>query len=172
MAKNELNMNATSFLLQDPLPEDPMGVANDLGGLVDKELVSGQRTTPTIYVFRGLRGERWDLTGPLPCPIDDVARALAARSDADCVAIVGAIPVPDAIQADATWGITTENQHGRYLRVLALVRGDQQELPDLQVYGARSRDQRTNWIGKEPRVNLDFTDTLTPGVWRGVQPEA
>ena len=155
--------------LQDPVSGGPMDLLRSLAPTVDRQVLEHGLPGVIVLVFRGTVLERWDVSGALPCSIDDLVRGACGSVAPDAAAAVYGSEV--TLDGERLHGVVliVERDGARARRVLPVSAGGAAPVPRT----ARLRDlgevaPGEGWIGVEPESGLELIALAAPLV----EPEA
>ena len=173
-----LTRSAPAFTLLDPRPVpwpsigcrvesagvtplDPLGATRIVARRgVEVEAWRRGPDSRIVVVWRGSALERWPVDGELPCPTDDLVRAVCATGERPAAVVSVARDLFDDHGAVLPAVRTVAEVHGQRIeRVLVLAFGDDDRVPvDLRLFGteARSIAAEERWIGVEPSSAIEL----------------
>jgi hypothetical protein len=156
------------------LPDHPCEVAYVLGGMLDAELLRPGPKCLLVFAFRPDTLERWEVRGKLGCPVEDLARAIAAQGPVEAMAVVHPAVVDMADGVRRRCFVTMVERKGRVGHRILPLEFDGKVARALE---PKFRDvgevpPGTGWIGVPPTVILDLTAVGPVEVAEGELPEA
>jgi len=142
-------------------------LADLVGRLTDREVMAGRLDWLTVFALRGQDLERWELSGDLPCTLDDLLRNIALQSKADGLALVhpATLQVNDGVTRRAV-SVTAERAGRLAQRALALDLSGEQIKP-VGAWMVDVKPVSDNWLGVAPSVEISFTPNAAPMAPKG-----
>jgi len=158
--------------IEGELPEHPCEVAHVLGNLFDEELLRRQPIGWWIYAARPGALERYEVSGSLPCPLDDLIRAIAAQGPVDAVAVThpAVLNTPDGNHR--AYATVVERRGRKGIRIRPMVpdgSGLTWKAPVFQDHGPVG--DAGLWIGVPPPDAVSLSALGPVGMRRGDVPE-
>ncbi|MCK6530442.1 hypothetical protein L6R50_23755 [Myxococcota bacterium] len=148
------------------LPEHPCEVAQVLGNLFDAELLQRKPGGWWVYAARPGTLERYEVSGPLPCPLDDLLRSIAAQGPVDAMAVTHPAVVNTPEGSHRGYVTVVERRGRKGLRIRPMVPAGQDfewKDPVFQDHGPVG--EAGLWIGvpPPPEVNLSVLGPVGSG---------
>lgn len=155
-----LRMTSGTIPEAAPLPTSAQELAAGIGQDTDPEIARSFPTGTTAFLLAGRAWERWGL-GDLPAELaDDAIRSLAARANANGIAVIR----PMAVELNGThhrgWAVIAEMDGDQVYRVRALTPGPDGGIVVAGPFFQRLDGFALHWLGVPPTGTFQLGEML------------